>query len=88
MKSINTNFTTIKAVTDDLIKNLSEEDKNSIQSTKESELLKFHFGLGTMIRNQNELWKDNQQLLNDCGVTEPDDASSIIIKKLWQKLRS
>ncbi|WP_434779060.1 hypothetical protein [Neisseria sp. Ec49-e6-T10] len=46
------NFAIIEAVTDDLIKNLSEKDKNIIQSTKESELLKFHFKLGTMIHNQ------------------------------------
>ncbi|WP_434779025.1 DUF6794 domain-containing protein [Neisseria sp. Ec49-e6-T10] len=84
---MNKYFTTIESVIEDLQHKLSTEDKYLIQSTAESELVRFHFGLGTMIRNEYRLWTEKQKLLNECAVMHPDDTSSIIIKKLWSTLR-
>ena len=86
--NMNTHFSSVESVIEDLLHNLPGEDKNKIGCMKQPDLIQLHFGLGTMILNQYGLWTDNRQLLDDCGVTDPDEASSVIIKKLWQILQS
>ena len=54
---------------------------------KEDELIDLHFGLGLSIRNSFGLHDANSKLLRDCGSDNPDDASAVIIKALWTKLK-
>ena len=43
---------TIEEAADSFISSLSEEDKAGLQNTKKSDLFKYHFELGTGIRNR------------------------------------
>lgn len=70
-----------------LVTVLDEETKNKISSLQEDELINMHFGLGIAIRNAFGLHDLSSPLLADCQVKHPDDASEIIIKKLWNKLK-
>jgi len=46
-----------------------------------------HFGLSMGIRNA-WLWQGNMPLKISCGKLHPDDASGIITRALWEKLRA
>jgi len=70
-----------------LLSTMSHENIEKLKNTPEENLILQHHALGTHIRNEFGLWKGNQGLLNSCGVAEPDDASGVIIKALWEKLR-
>lgn len=56
---------------------------------KENDLILSHAGTGMGIRNSFGLWADNKELLYDCGggFIHTDDASSVIIGALWEKLQ-
>jgi len=82
--------TTVKATVVDLISALPEEDKDAIRNTKKDDLIQYHHGWGTGIRNHYGLWRGNQELIKDaCGKPcHPDDASMVIIEAVWQALQS
>lgn len=83
--------------------NLSQTAKDDLASMPEDELIDHHFGLGVWIRRIFNLHKrGNKPLLADCqGVCDgdddvdpdgiltihPDDASMVIIRALWARLR-
>ena len=46
-----------------------------------------HRSLGMWIRNNMGLWSGNPELLEDTGATHADDASGVILRKLWKELR-
>ncbi len=82
---------TVEEAVDRLLSSMSEKDKQSFKNTPEKDLIMFHFGLGTHIRNEFGLWQGNTELLKSCEkesyFVDPDDASSIIIEALRKKLR-
>jgi hypothetical protein len=61
----------------------------------EEELIDHHFGLGASIRNEFGLRDRDSPLLRDCtasedidgGCIDPDDASMLILRALWVRLR-
>jgi len=74
-----------------LLSSLSEEDKATIASTPEAELTVFHHGWATGIRNDFGLWGGNRTLMESCialggGWADPDSASGVIIKAVWNHL--
>jgi len=71
---------------DRVISDMSEEDKKRIKDMKETDMLNFHHVWGTHIRNSLGLWH-NKELLDACGSRHPDDASTVIIRAVWQKLQ-
>lgn len=80
-------FTSINAVISNIIERLSDEDKAIISNiNNESEIIKL-YGLGVKIRNEYGLWEGNQALLNSCGTTHPDDATSVILEGVWRALK-
>lgn len=81
--------TTVEATVDDIISALSEKNKETVRTTKREDLIKFHHGWGTGIRNHYGLWRGNNKLLESaCGrACHPDDASMIIIEEIWNKLQ-
>jgi len=79
---------TINEAVDILMHILPEEDLNKIKSMSEDDLTDLHFGLGQWIRNELGLWAGNKELMQDCGVKHEDDASSVIIKALWEKSKN
>ena len=85
MKSTS-NLNTMAEVVEDIIENMSEADKANVVETSEDDLIMFHHGWGTGIRNQYNLWY-NEALLKDIGKEHPDDASTVIIRAVWEALR-
>ena len=53
------NLTTIAEVVADIIEDMSAADKATIVNTPEDDLIQFHHGLGTAIRNDYNL-RQNQ----------------------------
>ncbi len=70
-----------------LLANMNDADQARIRDTKKDDLVLFHHGWGTGIRNDFGLWQGNTALLADCHASHPDDASMVIIEAVWQKLQ-
>jgi len=76
-----------------LISELSLKDKTTIANMAEIELSVLHMTIGEYIRNEYGLWSGNDDLLNSCcffakkDKVSEDEASSIIIRELWKRLR-
>ena len=75
-----------------LISKLSLKDKSAIAQMSEDDLSNLHFSFGLYIRNRL-LYPRNEKLLESCRQEAMDkylhwdQASTIIIKRLWDKLR-
>jgi len=84
---------TVDEAVDILVPNMPLKDKVIIANMTKGELTSLHMTLGTYIRNRFGLWTGNKALLDSCrsysGLDDihTDDASSIIIRALWDKLR-
>jgi hypothetical protein len=85
-----------------LARTLSQAEKEEIAVLTEADLIGLHFGLGMKVRNDFGLWRENRLLLLDCQrikyrdaadfpegllLIDPDDASMMIIRALWARLR-
>jgi hypothetical protein len=70
-----------------LITVLEDRHKMFLTLMREDELIELHFGLGLSIRNSFGLHNADCKLFRDCGVDNSDDASDVIIKALWNKLK-
>ncbi len=64
-----------------------EPEQAKIAAMSEDELINQHFGLGMWIRNNLGLWEPDSVLVRATGQIEPDDASTVIIRAFWQRLR-
>jgi hypothetical protein len=73
---------------DIFLSRLSNEEKEHLSKTPQQNLIKFHYGLGSRIRNDFGLWAGNTQLLLACGKNHPDDASQEILEQVWIKLQN
>ena len=75
-----------------LLLELSDRDKLVIKNTSEEDLSMFHLTWGNYIRNEFGLWGNNRELLRGCSPegseSNPDDASSVIMKALWKSLQA
>ena len=82
--------TTVQDTVKDILSRMSEKDKELVRNTKRRDLIMFHHGWGTGIRNYYGLWRGNQKLIESaCGRScHPDDASMVIIRAVWQELKS
>ena len=76
-----------------LISEMSLKDKTIIANMAEFELSLLHTNIGEYIRNEFGLWSGNQDLKTSCCFfakkenVHEDEASSIIIRELWKRLR-
>jgi len=76
-----------------LASKLTLRDKVTIANMAETEIGTLNPNLGEYIRNEFELWHDNIDLLASCcflvkrNDVHVDEASSIIIRELWKRLR-
>ena len=73
------NLTTVADVVEDILKRMTEYHKVYIANTAEANLIQFHDGFGTSIRNRYSLYQ-NTELVKATGKKHPDDASGVIIK--------
>ncbi|MDO8846583.1 DUF6794 domain-containing protein [Methylicorpusculum sp.] len=88
---------TVAEAVDRLMELLSGEEKLAISVMPEEGLIDLHFNLGTTIRNAFGLHEQGSKLLDSCNQTlhpgalyfsvHPDDASEVIIGKLWKELQ-
>ena len=84
---------TVDQAVERLISELSFKDKTIIANMAEVELSVLHTTVGEYIRNEFGLWSGNKDLLTACcffakrDKVSEDDASSIIIRELWKRLR-
>lgn len=81
--------TSVAETVKDIVQQLPEKDKEVVRITKKEDLIKFHHGWGTGIRNHYGLWRGNDNLiLSACGKPcHPDDASMVIIEAVWSALQ-
>ena len=80
---------TLEAAVEQIISDLSEADRMTVKQTSFYDLILYHHGWGTGIRNSFGLWRGNESLLESaCGDPKchPDDASMKIIQGVWNKL--
>ena len=76
-----------------LLSELPLRDKTNIANMTEQDLVSLHPMLGKYIRNRFGLWSENKDLLASCRFVSgnkelhEDDASAVIIKEVWKKLR-
>lgn len=84
---------TVNEAVERLNSELALKDKVTIANMAEVELSTLHSNLGEYIRNEFDLWHNNKDLLTSCCFfvkrddVHVDEASSIIIRELWKRLR-
>lgn len=80
---------TVEATVADLLSELSDEEKAKVRNTTKEDLIRFHHGWGTGIRNHYGLWRGNDELIESaCGKEcHPDEASMVIIEAVWTALQ-
>lgn len=80
--------TVIEAISDILPK-MSEQFKDEVRNATLKDLIRYHHGWGTGIRNAYGLWRGNDVLIESaCGkLCHPDTVSTIIIEAVWAALQ-
>lgn len=81
---------TIEQAVAEIVSELSEDDRAMVRMKSREELIGFHHGWGTGIRNGTGLWRGNNALLASvCGEDpcHPDEASMKIIEAVWERLQ-
>jgi hypothetical protein len=74
-----------------IVKELDSKSRATLLQTKREDLIQFHHGWGTGIRNSMCLWGGNDQLIRSaCGgkLCHPDDASMLIMEAVWDRLHA
>ena len=67
---------------------LSGSDLDWILRTPRDEAItRLHLPFGTHVRNEFRLWGGNPELLQSCGVADPEECSGIIFERLWEAVR-
>jgi Domain of unknown function (DUF6794) len=79
---------TLEEAADVILSRLGKKDKRILRGTKREDLIQYHHGWGTGIRNEFGLWQGNEALLESCGCVHPDDCSMKIMELVWEKLQS
>ena len=85
--------TTVAEAVDTLHANMSLNNEILLATTNEDYLIDAYFALGHQIRHEYGLWTDNDALLESCRIISKnkdlhvDDASMVIVKALWVKVR-
>lgn len=80
------NPTTVDTVVQEILGDMSNKEKNTVWFTKEADLIQYLHNWGRQIRNKYNLWEDTA-LVAATGKDHPDDASMVIIRKVWESLK-
>ena len=69
---------------------LPKEDVQAMRKGTEADMIQYHHGLGTWIRNNWGLWRGSalSKWFNKQGIQHPDDMSGIILDSFWRHLNS
>jgi hypothetical protein len=76
---------TFEDAVDRLVAGLEPVERQRLASMTEANLTELHFTFGMWIRNA-WLWT-NPTLVAACGADDPDDASGVLIRALWRRVR-
>lgn len=88
MADAHNNYPTTVASAVRLLQGLVPEyEQDKIRLMQEDYLTMLDFGLGQWMRNNLGLWGDNTELHQATGEQHADDASAVIIRAFWLKLR-
>ena len=80
---------TFDEAVDRLMMVLDDQQKIALATLQEDDLINLHFSLGMAIRNAFGLHQVDSKLLASCNTAiHPDDVSGVIIKALWEELKS
>lgn len=77
----------LQEAVDRLIVLLTQAEKDKIAAAPDADAIIVHFSLGAYIRKVFGLWRGNKALMVSCGALNPEDASTVIIRELWARLR-
>jgi len=69
------------------LRHMAAADLAEVKKTPRRDLIKFHHGWGTWIRNNFGLWRGNRRLIDACGGVHPDDCSMKVIEATWERLQ-
>ena len=84
---------TVEQAVNITLSGLSLQEKTVIANMQKDNLADLHFSLGRFIRNEFKLLADNKDLMESCCLLSGkqdlhvDDASTIIIESLWERLQ-
>jgi hypothetical protein len=84
---------TVDAAVEKLIADLPLKDKTTIANMAEKDLMTLQITLGSFIGSEFGVWTGNAELLFSCKQAsgedhiDPDHAPTVIIEKLWKRLR-
>jgi hypothetical protein len=72
----------------ELKKMLPEKTVTEMKSGPEKDMIKYHFGLGTWMRNNWGLWAGSRlrEYFKKLGLAHPDDMSSVVLNSFWRHL--
>lgn len=72
----------------ELKKVLPKKILDEMAKGSEEDMIRYHHGLGTWLRNNWGLWKGSRlsKWFNDRGIFHPDDMSGIIFDSFWRHL--
>ena len=80
---------TVDEAVDRLMMVLDDEQKIALATLQEDDLINLHFSLGMAVRNAFGLHHVDSKLLAFCNTAiHPVDVSGLIIKALWEQLKS
>jgi len=73
----------------ELKKLLPKAQIEEMKKGSEEDMIQYHHGLGTWLRNNWGLWKGSQlsKWFNETGIRHPDDMSGIILDSFWRHLK-
>jgi len=79
--------TTLSEAVDEVLRLINEDTKALLKGMDDDGLVGIHHTMGAGIRTGFGLWGGNAALLGACGTSEPDDASTVILKAVRDRLR-
>ena len=87
-------FTDCKIYAKHVANKLDAESRSLVKATEYDDLVVFHHGWGTGIRNASGLWAGNDELNRSCArlrgrdeTIHPDGVSMIVIEEVWKLLQ-
>lgn len=83
---------TVDEIADDILSGWADSTKEQLKQIPFEDLIKYHHGFGTGIRNEYKLWerKWTPEIRNgvDYSPEHPDAISQTIIETIWKKLNA
>lgn len=77
---------TVERAVEKMLSAMTPEQQELVRGSAYADLILFHDNLGRWVRNQFGLWRGNNELMEACGLSHPDDCSMVIIEACWRLL--